>query len=116
MNAVTFGSLSKFYALMTHDLQAKVAQNFAGVNECQLEQYLNVITKFRNVCAHNERLFSYQTYSDIPDTTLHQIPALLSVYASTLYSQSHNLPALRFEFYPGFCRHGTLICVDTLLA
>lgn len=72
MNAVTFGSLSKFYALMTHDLQAKVAQNFAGVNERQLEQYLNVITKFRNVCAHNERLFSYQTYSDIPDTTLHQ--------------------------------------------
>jgi abortive infection bacteriophage resistance protein len=35
-----------------------------------LEQYLSVITKFRNVCAHGERLFSYQTRNDIPDTEL----------------------------------------------
>ena len=33
---------------------------------------MKVITKFRNVCAHNERLFSYQTKNDIPDTVLHR--------------------------------------------
>ncbi len=38
----------------------------------QLEHYLSVITKFRNVCAHGERLFAYQTRNDIPDTLLHQ--------------------------------------------
>lgn len=42
------------------------------MNRKQLEQYLSVLTKFRNVCAHGERLFSYQTRNDIPDTTLHK--------------------------------------------
>lgn len=70
-NGVTFGSLSKFYSFTTQDIQTKVAKNFDKVNRKQLEQYLSVITKFRNVCAHGERLFSYQTRNDIPDTDLH---------------------------------------------
>ncbi len=72
VNCITFGSLSKFYALTAPDIQVKISKNFASVNEKQLEQYLSVITKFRNVCAHNERLFSYKTRNDIPDTVLHQ--------------------------------------------
>lgn len=72
VNGLTFGTLSKFYALTTPDLRVKISKNFDGVNEKQLGQYLKVITKFRNVCAHNERLFSYQTKNDIPDTALHQ--------------------------------------------
>lgn len=70
-NGVTFGSLSKFYGFTTQDIQSKVAKNFDKVNQKQLEQYLSVITKYRNVCAHGERLFSYQTRNDIPDTALH---------------------------------------------
>ena len=35
-------------------------------------KYLKVLTLYRNVCAHNERLFSYHTYIDIPDTLLHK--------------------------------------------
>ena len=72
VNGLTFGTLSKFYALVTPDIRVKISKNFDGVNEKQLGQYLKVITKFRNVCAHNERLFSYQTKNDIPDTVLHQ--------------------------------------------
>lgn len=71
LNGVTFGTLSKFYCCITQDLKAKVSKNFIGVNEKQLEQYLSVITKFRNVCAHNERLYSYQTRNDIPNTAIH---------------------------------------------
>lgn len=70
-NGVTFGSLSKFYGFTTQDIQSKVAKNFDKVNQKQLEQYLSVITKYRNVCAHGERLFSYQTRNDIPGTALH---------------------------------------------
>lgn len=72
LNGVTFGTLSKFYSYTTQNLKVKVSKNFGGVNERQLEQYLSVITKFRNVCAHNERLYSYQTRNDIPDTAIHQ--------------------------------------------
>ena len=72
VSGITFGSLSKFYSYTTQDLKVKISKNFDKVNEKQLEQYLTVITKFRNVCAHNERLYSYKTKNDIPDTPLHQ--------------------------------------------
>lgn len=71
INCLSFGSLSKFYQLSTQDIRAKISKNFYGVNEKQLHQYLTVITKFRNVCAHNERLYSYHTKDAIPDTALH---------------------------------------------
>ena len=38
----------------------------------EMIKYLKVLTLYRNVCAHNERLFSYHTYIDIPDTLLHK--------------------------------------------
>lgn len=72
VNGLTFGSLSKFYEVMTQDLKIKISQNFNNVNEKQLEQFLNVVKQFRNVCAHNERLFSYKVHKDIPDTALHK--------------------------------------------
>ena len=83
VNAMTFGSLSKMYIFLTSDLQTKVSKNFPNVNEKQLRQYLSVLTKFRNVCAHNERLFSYRTKDSIPDTNLHRklcIPKTGSTY------------------------------------
>lgn len=71
INGLTFGMLTKLYSVLTPDLKAKVSKNFPSVNEKQLEQMLGVMTKFRNVCAHNERLFSYQANRDIPDMPLH---------------------------------------------
>ncbi len=71
-NGITFGTLSKFYALMTQDLQFKVSREFNSLSEKQVGQILSVITKFRNVCAHNERLFSYKTKNIIPNLSAHQ--------------------------------------------
>lgn len=36
-----------------------------------MEQILSVLTKFRNACAHGERLFSHAVKDDIPDLPLH---------------------------------------------
>lgn len=71
-NGITFGTLSKFYTLMTQDLQFKASREFNSLSEKQVGQILNVVTKFRNVCAHNERLFSYKTKNSIPILPAHQ--------------------------------------------
>ena len=71
-NGITFGTLSKFYALMTQDLQFKVSREFNALSEKQVGQILSIVTKFRNVCAHNERLFSYKTKNIIPNLSVHR--------------------------------------------
>lgn len=71
MNALTFGQLSKMYSFLPSQIQSKISRQFVHVNERELEQYLKVLVLYRNVCAHNERLFSHKVYSEIPNTVLH---------------------------------------------
>ena len=72
LNAVTFGTLSKMYMFLEQDLQIKVSSNFEGINESQLVKILSILTKYRNVCAHNELLFSHRVNESIPDLLLHK--------------------------------------------
>lgn len=97
VNALTLGSLSKFYMLLTPDIKVKIAQNFEKVTDNQLQQYLIVITKFRNVCAHNERLYSYKINEAIPDTALHSKLKIPQKGKQYVYGK-HNLFALVIAF------------------
>lgn len=72
INTLTFGQLSKMYSFLPFHIQSKISRQFTRVNERELEQYLKVLVLYRNICAHNERLFSHKVYSEIPNTILHQ--------------------------------------------
>lgn len=71
VSILTFGNLSKMYQVFPQSLQTKVCKNFENVNRKQMQQFLSVLTKFRNVCAHSERLFTYRTRDAISDLPLH---------------------------------------------
>lgn len=71
-NVLTFGNLSKMYKVFPQSLRSKVCKNFGSINQKQLEQFMSVLTKFRNVCAHGERLFTYRTIDNISNLPLHQ--------------------------------------------
>lgn len=71
-NALTFGNISKMYMLLPQDIQIKVSKNYPCINERQMVSILTVLVKFRNVCAHGERLFTYKTTDSIPDLPLHK--------------------------------------------
>lgn len=71
INAVTFGSVSKMFSLLEQSLQSQICRDYP-LNIRQMDQILSVLTKYRNACAHGERLFSYTTRDDIPDLSLHK--------------------------------------------
>jgi abortive infection bacteriophage resistance protein len=77
MNAFTFGQVSKMFQYVTNDVQYKISQKFDHVTERELHQFITVLARCRNVCAHGERLFSFRIHETIPNTLLHkklQIP------------------------------------------
>lgn len=65
INAMTFGQISKMYSLFKESTQQKICNDFNITSQKDMEQMLNMITLFRNVCAHNERLYDYSTRSGI---------------------------------------------------
>ncbi|MDD3251101.1 MAG: Abi family protein [Lachnospiraceae bacterium] len=72
VNAMTFGQVSKLYQYMTNDVQYKISRKFPHMTERQLHQFITVIARCRNVCAHGERLYSFHIRETIPDTILHR--------------------------------------------
>lgn len=72
VNTLTFGQLSKMYSFSNTSVKRKISRSFHQVNERELGQYLKALTHFRNVCAHNERLYSFRCRLDIPNTVLHK--------------------------------------------
>ena len=60
MNAFTFGQVSKMFQYITNDVQYKISQKFEHTTERELHQFITVLARCRNVCAHGERLFSFR--------------------------------------------------------
>lgn len=72
-NVMTFGSLSKMYHVLPQSLRSKICRHYPSIHQKQLERFLSILTKFRNVCAHSDRLFSYRTVEQILDTPFHAV-------------------------------------------
>ena len=96
VNALTFGNISKMFELIPQSMQAEICKNYP-LNIAQMKRLLSVLTKYRNACAHSERLFSYTIRESIPDLTLHKklgIPLI-----GTQYCQGkHDLFAIVIAF------------------
>ena len=88
VKVLTFGNITHLYRYIPQKLQIMVSKNFDKVNEKELLQYLRVLTKFRNVCAHNDRLYSYNTKDDIPDTKLHSKLKILKKGNQYMYGKN----------------------------
>ncbi|MBQ9253057.1 MAG: Abi family protein [Clostridia bacterium] len=69
---LTFGELSIMYSVLQIQQQTRICSAFPSITEQELENSLCCLTLFRNVCAHNERLYSYRlNQHDFIDTPLH---------------------------------------------
>lgn len=73
VKVITFGSTSKMFSLCTSAVQSEVAKEFPTVSADALVGMLDMLTRVRNVCAHNERLydFSVRQSRGIQDMPVH---------------------------------------------
>lgn len=87
VNAISLGTLSKFYYLMKDSEKVSVAKKF-NISYSLLGQYIKVLAVHRNICAHDERFYCIRLdhYGyDIGDTIYHEkfnIPKINEYYTS----------------------------------
>lgn len=60
MKALTLGTVSKMYSFMQQSIQYQVSKEFSYIDESSLGRMLDLLSRVRNVCAHNERLYDYK--------------------------------------------------------
>lgn len=71
IQTLTIGNISKIFFYSRQALQSQVAREFDNIYGNHLSSMLNVLSKFRNVCAHGERLYNYKTKKSILDLPIH---------------------------------------------
>lgn len=84
VNAITLGRLSQFYSLMKQPIRIKVSQHW-NIKEEDLNQYIKTLAFYRNLCAHDERIYNSICNQDIPNTDIHNklsIPIISGRYES----------------------------------
>lgn len=66
MNSLSMGDISKFFANMQQKERDDVAKRFKwGIRENQLGNALFFLSSIRNRCAHDERLYSYLSHTNL---------------------------------------------------
>lgn len=75
MNLLTFGNVNKLFQIQTIDVQKNIL-NYYGINNSNSNPFLdvlnftnvlNILSLYRNICAHNERLYCFQVRMNISD-------------------------------------------------
>lgn len=114
MKALTIGSTSKMYSFLFQSMKQTICKEFPEVVDTQLERMIDVLSRFRNVCAHNERLFDF-TYKKhvIDDTDVHR--KLKIRKKDGLYSRGKNdLFSVIIIFYYLLDKEDFLACTNSL--
>lgn len=70
VNSLTLGTISKFYAHLKQSDKNAVAKNLNTKKE-YLERFLDLLTVYRNICAHDERLFNFKTFKNKKPHSIH---------------------------------------------
>jgi abortive infection bacteriophage resistance protein len=70
VNVLTFGNISKFYGVLKHQDRQSIAKQF-GIADNVFLSYLKLMSLFRNICAHDERLYNTKTNIEIVSSTYH---------------------------------------------
>ena len=74
VNALSLGTIAKFYEYMKQSLRIKIAKHF-NVNEGDQRIYIKILAFWRNLCAHDERLYDSNSHKllSLPDTEYHKL-------------------------------------------
>ncbi len=97
--------ISKLISILTYEANQNTEHSYVvyqrntygNITEKELIQYLKVLTIFRNICAHNERLLSFESRFEIPDTALHKKMGIPKKGTQYLYGK-HDMFALLIAF------------------
>ncbi|NBK99287.1 MAG: Abi family protein [Erysipelotrichia bacterium] len=70
VNAIPLNRLSRFYRLMNQNERIEVSM-YWNVMEKDLRQYITKLANYRNLCAHDERIYCSKDDTPLPDSYIH---------------------------------------------
>lgn len=72
VNTISFSRLSTFYNLMKQKERIEISKHW-NIMEKDLSSYIEVLAYFRNLCAHDDRIYNAKCKKSIANTSYHNL-------------------------------------------
>jgi abortive infection bacteriophage resistance protein len=72
VKVLSFGLISEMYSILKQKDKDEIADMY-HLDSNTLEMFLPILANYRNICAHEDILFSHQTQKIIPDNKYHKL-------------------------------------------
>lgn len=92
VKVLSFGLMSELYSIIKDEDREEIA-SYYNVNSEVLEDYLSILSNYRNLCAHEDILFNHETQKSIADSKYHKLLDIQKVDDEYIYGK-HDLFAL----------------------
>ena len=87
VKVLSLGIVSEFYSILTVEDQTEIAAYF-GVSVDTMKIYLGILANYRNLCAHEDMLYSNRTQKSIPDNEIHEILKINKIDDEYIYGKN----------------------------
>ena len=71
VKVLSFGLMSELFSILKDEDKEEIA-SYYGIDADALQDYLSILSNYRNLCAHEDIVFDHKTERVIPDTEYHK--------------------------------------------
>jgi len=103
MNLLTFGNVNKLFQIQRIDVQNNILNHY-GINSINLKNpqldvlnvtnILNILSIYRNICAHNERLYCFEVKMNIDDSFMNYL-SIFPEYKDVITARENIQPLIK---------------------
>lgn len=87
VKVLSFGLIAEFYNIFKDNDKMEISE-FYNLDVNTFSIYLNILSNYRNLCAHEDILFEHRTQKEIPDCVYHKLLNLVD--ENGIYSYGKN--------------------------
>ncbi len=92
VKVLSFGLMSELFSILK-DVDREEIASYYNIGADELEDYLSILSNYRNLCAHEDILYNHETQKEIDDTTYHDLLEIPQVEGEYIYGK-HDIFAL----------------------
>ncbi len=87
IKVLSFGIISELYSILKNEDQQEIA-NVYGLTPDDLDVYLEILSNYRNLCAHEDILYDHRTQRKIPNNDFHKKLDIMKVDDEYMYGKN----------------------------
>ena len=92
VKVLSFGLMSELFSILKDEDKEEIA-SYYGIDADALQDYLSILSNYRNLCAHEDILYNHETQKGIVDTRYHELLEIPQVEGEYIYGK-HDIFAL----------------------